>query len=303
MIFGRHETFYLREGWLYKIINEMLKKNHNIFSKKEAAEIFGVGYNMVPAMKYWGEGMGIIKHKREGTKNNYYLTKLGKIINEKDPHLEMIETNWLLHIKLVSKIEHSTLWYWLFNIYENDVLITDDYVLMITNWIIENEGKAVAEKTLMRDLLCLIQTYTREMKSYDLEDNLICPLSSLGLIERFGGKIIIKRVNEIDIPISIFEYVLFEYIKNRGFNDLIYQINIRDLLLDINSPGRILRCDSNGLIALLSRINGGGRKSIFFDNVRIVTTAGLDNVEITMGTNTNQIKENGFYNIYGESMK
>ena len=59
MIFGRHETFYLREGWIPKIFH-ILGDDPNIFSKREAAEVFGVGNNMVAAIKYWCLATGII---------------------------------------------------------------------------------------------------------------------------------------------------------------------------------------------------------------------------------------------------
>lgn len=290
MIFGRHETFYLREGWIPKIFH-ILGDDPNIFSKREAAEVFGVGNNMVAAIKYWGLATGIIYlDNRDGGKYNYKLSHLGEIIKKNDPHIELLETVWLLHSKIISDKSMASTWFWLFNVYENDNLMMGDFPDVIKLWIIENHTKEIAKNTLNRDLLCLIQTYGKISNSYDLENNLVCPLSTLDILERTGNQVKIKRMREDSIPLSIFEFVLYEYLKEKYSDKGIFRVNIRDLLFDVNSPGRVLRCDSNGLISMLMRVNKNQKIKKLFDRIRIVTTAGLDEVEVVL--NQNVIEEN-----------
>ena len=47
-----HEKFALREGWLTKGLNEVENPEYdNVFLEKDAAEIFGLGNNMVKSFE------------------------------------------------------------------------------------------------------------------------------------------------------------------------------------------------------------------------------------------------------------
>ena len=86
MTFGRHETFSLRYGWLTKGF-VALRQDTAIFTKPEEAMIaLGVGKNMVSAIQYWLQVVGVATF--DNGKGN--LTKLGHILfGEKgDPYLE-----------------------------------------------------------------------------------------------------------------------------------------------------------------------------------------------------------------------
>jgi hypothetical protein len=59
-----HETFHLRPGWLRKVISAV-DANKEVFKQSplDLGATFGVGVNMVKAMRYWGETSNIIKSK------------------------------------------------------------------------------------------------------------------------------------------------------------------------------------------------------------------------------------------------
>ena len=62
MGFAKHETFYIREGWLFKGM-EAIKKAEagghlNIFLDNDAPERLGIGQNMVRAQRFWMQATG-----------------------------------------------------------------------------------------------------------------------------------------------------------------------------------------------------------------------------------------------------
>ena len=59
-----HQTFILRDGWLNKGLVEMSKDgNERIFNASDATDVFGIGTNMVAAMKYWLQAFNVIQDK------------------------------------------------------------------------------------------------------------------------------------------------------------------------------------------------------------------------------------------------
>ncbi len=82
--FSGHETFPLRQLWLKKAYNEVKKNgdlhskdNKSIFSDDSSVVRFGVGKNMVSAIRHWALATGII----EGDdKTGYKITNLGEML-------------------------------------------------------------------------------------------------------------------------------------------------------------------------------------------------------------------------------
>ena len=102
--FSGHDTFPLRYGWLYKIVQEGAKGDS--FTNPEQDMIkYGAGKNMVTAMKYWGRSFGIL------SKNYKTVTQFGESIfgeNGYDKYLEDDATLWILHWKLARAISTNT---------------------------------------------------------------------------------------------------------------------------------------------------------------------------------------------------
>ena len=105
--FSGHDSFALRYGWLYKIAQEAAKKNPPFISPEEDMITYGVGKNMVVAMKYWAKSFGILESDQ--------LTDFGnKIFSDDgwDKYLEDEGTLWVLHWKLASSKDFNTMWWW-----------------------------------------------------------------------------------------------------------------------------------------------------------------------------------------------
>ena len=59
-----HEKFALRDGWLskaLKLINmDKYMEYSDVFLRKDAPDIFGMGNNMVKSLRYWLKALGIM---------------------------------------------------------------------------------------------------------------------------------------------------------------------------------------------------------------------------------------------------
>ncbi len=282
MTFGRHDSFYIRDGWINKILDGITKKS-DIFQSKDAPEILGVGYNMVKSMKFWAEAMGLVKfHRSDNLKHK--ITVLGRKIKENDPYLEKIESLWLLHINLASSLAYSSTWYYFFNLYDSAIFDVTDFNRLISPWIEDNYKEIqtkskVSENTLKKDIMCFINTYTMKRKKQNPESEIFSPLSQLNLMNYQSQRILFNSLNQKQVPITIFEYALLNYmlkIESTEDNDII-QVNVIDLIDQPLSPGRILKCSTNALYGLISAaINRG-----FIKGLKLERTAGLDVVTIS----------------------
>jgi hypothetical protein len=52
MAYARHETFYIRDGWLRKGLKLVEKKGFDFFNSNDAPEELGIGKNMVQSLKF-----------------------------------------------------------------------------------------------------------------------------------------------------------------------------------------------------------------------------------------------------------
>ena len=65
MKFRAHDTFFIRKGWLNKGVSQV-KKNSSVFISKtqNPMDVFGIGNNMVKALRYWMQVTGLTKESR-----------------------------------------------------------------------------------------------------------------------------------------------------------------------------------------------------------------------------------------------
>ena len=108
--FARHETFHPRYLWLKKAYDGV-STDPLAFRQKDAIVKFGVGKNMVNAIKFWSLAFKITKTEKQRYRTD---KNLDMIYSEKkgfDPYLERAETLWVLHWKLLSKPCSVPVWW------------------------------------------------------------------------------------------------------------------------------------------------------------------------------------------------
>ncbi len=212
--FAGHESFYLREGWLKKGL-DVLAKNPALFQKInliDAINNLGVGSNMVKAMKYWLEKANLIYRTKE---NEYILTEECKLIRHNDPYFQHQNTLWVLHYHLSN---NSRIWEWLF---QQDVALfgKTEMIELISNKFKENDAK-FAKKTISDSINTFINTYAKNKKIFDPEDNIISPLSKLKLISHFDDKYRFKDITLEDFDPAIIYYLFINEKSSIQLNDL-----------------------------------------------------------------------------------
>ena len=72
MPFARHETFHIREGWLFKGM-DAVRHDSTIFLSSDASERLGLGKNMVRALRFWMTATGLAEEYRAGRRTRQRL--------------------------------------------------------------------------------------------------------------------------------------------------------------------------------------------------------------------------------------
>ena len=276
MAFARHQTFHFREGWLTKGLRK-IEEQPNVFMAKDGMEQLGIGNNMVKALRYWLVATNLTNETTGGNKEQI-LTEVGSCIYEFDQYLEEEFTLWLIHYQLATNKEMATAWYWFFNVFKHKEFDEDLFIDELEFWISEQENYAreVSRGSLKRDFDCIISTYClHKTNNSNPEDNLMCPLQELGLIELVDTKkkryrFTRRKVGQLDKELYL--YAILDFMDNKEFE--------RDIDLDVllsaeGSIGKAFVLGVSELIQVLEMLQVSGF-------VRLNKTAGLNQVTITL---------------------
>jgi len=279
-----HEKFLLREGWLNKGIN-LVSETSDIFQGKEGPDKFGVGNNMVKAIRYWLKAFTLI-NDRPG--HGAELTELGNIIKENDPYLEEMFTLWVLHSNLVKNVEEATTWFMFFNRCDIEEFSKEEIFKQIYREIFKYAGRDdFSEQSLKNDIDLLLNMYGKEKGFSDPEEKNVSPLAQLGLVKK--GEALPGKKGETT------------YIKShpdrRSINEwvILYELAVMleetdNISIDTVSIGE----KSIGAIYQLSRvaINEYLDKLDALEFIRVDRTAGLDMIYKIGDLNKEQILRN-----------
>ena len=163
MSFARHETFYLRDGWLRKGLKIVKKIDFNFFKDESAPEELGMGKNMVQSLKFWLLATKLVEETGSGGDKKYDLSDFANLVLEHDPYFENEGTLWLIHNNLVTNKNHSTTWYWFFNMFNHKEFDEMTFLFWLENYTV-TEGHQIAISSLKKDFQCFINTYLYEKR-------------------------------------------------------------------------------------------------------------------------------------------
>ena len=110
MKFRAHDTFFIRKGWLSKGMRNVIADKDVFITKdkdRNPMDVLGIGANMVKALRYWLQAVGLTEEPSKGQRFQY-LTELGQIIYDQDPYIEEIGTLWLLQYQLAKNKMDAT---------------------------------------------------------------------------------------------------------------------------------------------------------------------------------------------------
>ena len=250
--FAGHDTFHLRYTWLPKAADYVKKNPQNSFLSKYDIIMtkLGVGKNMAKSLRHWAESSQLFKKQSD---HCHYFTKLGNsllIDGGLDPYLEMPETNWLLHYLIISNHKKNALWFYLFNVFNESIIIKEEFLFSAINWF-NDQGVKVNPRSLEKDYHCCINMYDSSNlnTSSVFERALSSPFRELKLIKKVGENYRLRTLNQMEISPAIFSYCLLDYLENEGSQDF---TPFSDLLNGIKSPGRIFRLSETTLLKYLN---------------------------------------------------
>lgn len=287
MPFAKHESFYIREGWLFKGLKSVFE-HPNIFVANDAPERLGLGKNMVRALRFWMQATGLTEEKWNNRVHVQSLTPLGELIWDRDPYLELDGTLWLIHHQLISNRGFTTAWYWFFNHYAPTNFTRHEFLDRLSHWVnTQNEqGELIAEGSYRKDFDCLIHTYLadRDDRVKSPEDQIESPLTALGLLVDFkekdedNEKIVhryrLQTGGVANIPSPIFLYVLLhrQEFERSGAGQVSLSIALREPM----NVGRTFNIGMRVFEELAARLEDTNPDW----RIRLTRTGGLDQLTL-----------------------
>ena len=249
--FSGHETFPLRFNWLKKGV-DAAAEDPEIFNSDRAIAEFGVGKNMVRAIRHWGLACGTLEADPD-TGGGYRPTAFGEQLlgdDGWDPYLEDVGTAWLLHWTLCGTPRPSPLWHYVFARYGGREISILALKSSFAEWA-EREGIDLpADSTLKRDLDCLRGTYAnRPSTRSDLEEALGSPFTALNLVHETDGVYHFRPGPQPTLPAEIFIHTVLQFWEKT--HPEANTIAIQEILQRDGSPGRVFKISENRAFDLL----------------------------------------------------
>lgn len=275
MKFRAHDTFFIRKGWLSKGMKCVHKKADVFVAKDEnPMDVLGLGANMVKALRYWLQVVGLTEEPRTG-KRIQTITPLGESVFAHDRYIEELGTLYLLQYKLASNKSEATAWYYFFNEFNISEFSRDDFVEQLQKYIrMTGDGERIAPRSLNDDFACIINTYLPRYKSnpkkVSPENNIDCPFGELGLIDILNKN---RKTYKKSVPSAgtIHPWVALAVIVDQAQNRR--EIGLNELLSSPCNIGRVFNLDSITMLDILYKIER-------FGQIKINRTAGLDVINI-----------------------
>lgn len=282
MKFRAHDTFFIRKGWLSKGMERVVAKDDLFVDKNEnPMDILGIGSNMVKALRYWLQAVGLTSEPNKG-KRVQKLTSLGIEIFNNDKFIEELGTLYLLQYQLAKQDEEATAWYYFFNEFSMSEFTREEFVQGLQNYILmSDDASTVAIRSLNDDFACIINTYLPRYKSnpgkVSPENNIDCPFGELGLVDIANKK---QKTYKKTIPAakSFNPWVIYAVIMDQAEGR--DEIGLNELLTKPKNIGKVFNLDAITMLDILHEVENEGL-------IKIIRTAGLDvihlNEQMTFG--------------------
>lgn len=275
MKFRAHDTFFIRKGWLSKGMERVVAKDDLFVDKKEnPMDVLGIGSNMVKALRYWLQAVGLTREHTKG-KRVQKLTALGAEIFNNDKYIEELGTLHLLQYQLAKQDEEATAWYYFFNEFSMSEFTREEFVQSLQNYILMSDGAStVAIRSLNDDFACIINTYLPRYKSnpgkVSPENNIECPFGELGLIDIANKK---QKTYKKTIPSanSFNHWVIYAVIMEQANGR--DEIGLNELLTKPKNIGKVFNLDAITMLDILHDVEKKGL-------IKIIRTAGLDVIHL-----------------------
>lgn len=256
--FTGHETFPLRQLWLFKfleLVNSMKAEGRQTLPSTEDCIIrLGVGKNMVSSMRFWAEATGMTESGRlETTELGNLIFGDGQSTFGLDIDGEHSATQWLAHWRLTATPENFTTNWFLFNCINSPTADRDTVLKTLKAFVVDNGFKAT-ELTLKRSIEVCLRSYAPRMSGKGhLEDFIEPYFGDLDLIlPKSRDSFEFNRSAHPSLPDGVFIFALIEYWERMSGNSSTLDFN--RIAFDFGSPGRVFKLDPKSIDVRLNRL-------------------------------------------------
>lgn len=275
MGYGQHQSFYLRDRWLNKAIRH-LESDERFFYDKEAFEKIGLGKNMVQSLRYWVVATQVAAEEfNEERKKIYKITNFGKLLYKYDKFLQFQDSAAILHFHLTAEREPSTAWYWFFNKFSETIISKDDLLNSFINWVQSNESKDISEKSLKRDIDCLIRLYIAGNNNEDPEEVIQSPIYRLNLLKESKGTVYKVTGDPEKIGYTALMYVLLKYKEANSIDT----ISVEEIITKDGLWGKIFNMPRSNVINALEHLTNHPYYPLKFTRTNNLDTIRIPQIE------------------------
>jgi hypothetical protein len=251
--FTGHDSFALRHGWLEKAFHEVKRKegHGNPFSSNDSIIRFGVGKNMVNAIKHWALASNFILKGEHGYEASDYAIA---VMKDLDPYLEKSSTLWKVHYEIAKNPLNTTI-YWVFSHLNSASFSREHLERRLVEYCEKNERSAPAQKTLKTDVSVTLSMYCGgKNSSHRSEDEISYPLQELGLIRmNHDGTYSIAIGPKKSLSDGLLISAIHDFWDSTDANST--SIKLDTLLYSARSPGRIFALSETELLDRVARIS------------------------------------------------
>jgi hypothetical protein len=273
--FAGHETFPLRQLWLRKAYDAVTCHQapapRSIFTDPNAIAVFGVGKNMVAAIRHWGLACKVIYETKEG----YIQGSVGDTLfgaKAHDPFLENPASAWLVHWLVAGEGNRATTWYYVFNYVSSQAFEKASLVSGLRSALSGKPSVRVTDSTLSRDIDVCLRSYIPKETVADAAEELAEPvLAQLGLITATRGSYDFRIGPKPSLPDGIFLYALTAFWQQNA--NSANSLSFDAIALDRGSPGQTFKLDMDSVAERLIEIERTSDKTYSWSD-----TAGMRQV-------------------------
>ena len=193
-------SFTIREGWLTKGLRNV-RNDPEVFLREDATVRLGIGSAMVKSLRFWLQAAGLTTEPKAGRRVQA-VTDLGNLIMEKDTYFEDPFTLFLVHSHIATNPHLTTVWYLLFNYFTAQRFTREMMEESLLATFRELTSEEFALSSFKDDCAVALKTYVDDQsRQATPEDNMLCPLASLGLFRKTARDLrlpVNQDLNEID---------------------------------------------------------------------------------------------------------
>ena len=253
--FSGHDSFPLRHGWLEKAYKEVTEQlGANPFTAEDSVVKFGVGKNMVNAIKHWATASNFLIKNDNSYEPSAFANRL---MLDLDPYLEDTKSLWKIHYELAKTPSNTTI-FWIFSLMNVQSFSKEYLELKLQEFCVEQDKSIPAKKSLRTDVNVSLALYCRAGSAKGIgEDDISSPLHELKLLSvNTDGSYSVNTSAKKSLSDELFMHALVDFWEADDLEAGTQSTSIRAdrLIYEERAPGRIFALSEFELLERVGRM-------------------------------------------------